>query len=141
MATSNRCGLPLHRFVPLGAIGIDRFGSQSQRAVPRKSAAGHYRNAPNAGDKIWAQSIANCKRGLAAIKFPPGYRWELAGSYKAQQESFGSLLMVLLVASALVFLLLGFSIPQPDVAAVDFFDAAGFAGERHVCALDYSARR
>ena len=40
--------------------------------------------------------------------FPPGYRWELAGSFKAQQESFGSLLMVLLVASALVFLLLGF---------------------------------
>jgi CzcA family heavy metal efflux pump len=45
---------------------------------------------------------------LSALKFPPGYRWELAGSYRAQQESFGSLLTVLIVAAALVFLLLGF---------------------------------
>ena len=42
------------------------------------------------------------------MKFPPGYRWELAGNYRAQQESFASLITVLLVASALVFLLLGF---------------------------------
>ncbi len=42
------------------------------------------------------------------LKFPPGYRWELAGSYRAQQESFVNLLTVLIVASALVFLLLGF---------------------------------
>jgi CzcA family heavy metal efflux pump len=45
---------------------------------------------------------------LAAIEFPPGYRWELAGSYRAQQESFASLLTVLIVAAAMVFLLLGF---------------------------------
>ena len=45
---------------------------------------------------------------LPELKFPPGYRWELAGSYRAQQESFASLLTVLIVAAALVFLLLGF---------------------------------
>ena len=45
---------------------------------------------------------------LSELKFPPGYRWELAGSYRAQQESFASLLTVLIVAAALVFLLLGF---------------------------------
>ena len=45
---------------------------------------------------------------LSKLKFPPGYRWELAGGYRAQQESFASLFMVLIVASALVFLLLGF---------------------------------
>jgi CzcA family heavy metal efflux pump len=45
---------------------------------------------------------------LAELKFPHGYRWELAGSYRAQQESFGSLLTVMILASALVFLLLGF---------------------------------
>ena len=45
---------------------------------------------------------------LAELKFPRGYRWELAGSYRAQQESFASLLTVLIVAAALVFLLLGF---------------------------------
>ena len=45
---------------------------------------------------------------LAELVFPKGYRWELAGSYRAQQESFASLMTVLIVAAALVFLLLGF---------------------------------
>jgi CzcA family heavy metal efflux pump len=44
---------------------------------------------------------------LATLQFPPGYRWELAGTYRATQESFASLLTVMIVASALVFLLLG----------------------------------
>jgi CzcA family heavy metal efflux pump len=51
---------------------------------------------------------AELQAKLAELKFPPGYRWELAGSYRAQQESFASLKMVLYVAIALVFLLLGF---------------------------------
>jgi CzcA family heavy metal efflux pump len=45
---------------------------------------------------------------LSELKFPPGYRWELAGSYRAQQESFANLMTVLIVAAALVFLLMGF---------------------------------
>ena len=47
---------------------------------------------------------------LSELVLPPGggYRVELAGSYRAQQESFGSLMTVLIVAAALVFLLLGF---------------------------------
>jgi len=45
---------------------------------------------------------------LSKMKFPRGYRWELAGEFRAQQESFASLLMVLISASVLVFLLLGF---------------------------------
>ncbi len=45
---------------------------------------------------------------LSALRFPPGYRWELAGDYRAQQESFASLLTVLIVAAGLVFLLMGF---------------------------------
>ncbi|MCA9234331.1 MAG: efflux RND transporter permease subunit [Planctomycetales bacterium] len=43
---------------------------------------------------------------MAAVSMPPGYRWELAGNYRNQQESFASLLTVLLVSAALVFLLL-----------------------------------
>ena len=46
--------------------------------------------------------------GLASLKMPGGYRWELAGNFRSQQESFASLLRVLIFASALVFLLLGF---------------------------------
>ncbi len=45
---------------------------------------------------------------LASLKMPPGYRWELAGNFRSQREAFLSLGMVLLSASALVFLLLGF---------------------------------
>ena len=45
---------------------------------------------------------------LSKMDFPRGYRWELAGEYRAQQETFASLSMVLLAAVALVFLLLGF---------------------------------
>ncbi len=45
---------------------------------------------------------------LASLKMPPGYRWELAGNFRSQREAFISLGMVLLSASALVFLLLGF---------------------------------
>jgi CzcA family heavy metal efflux pump len=45
---------------------------------------------------------------LADLKLTPGYRWELAGSYRAFRESFVSLLTVLVVAAALVFLLLAF---------------------------------
>lgn len=56
--------------------------------------------------------LGSLNRDLAAklkdLKFPSGYRWELAGSYRSQQESFFSLLLVLIVAATLVFLLLGF---------------------------------
>ncbi len=45
---------------------------------------------------------------ISKMDFPRGYRWELAGEFRAQQESFASLLWVLISASALVFLLLGF---------------------------------
>jgi len=45
---------------------------------------------------------------LSELKFPKGYRWELAGSHRAAQESFASLRTVLIVAAALVFVLLGF---------------------------------
>lgn len=43
---------------------------------------------------------------LSQLQFPSGYRWELAGSFRSQQESFSSLLAVLIVSTALVFLML-----------------------------------
>jgi CzcA family heavy metal efflux pump len=45
---------------------------------------------------------------LSQTSWPEGYRWELAGNYRSQQESFGSLLMVLIVSAGLVFLTLAF---------------------------------
>ncbi len=63
------------------------------------------------GDLKEGADLAGVNNELAAklteMQFPPGYRWELAGSYRATRESFASLLMVMIVASALVFLVLG----------------------------------
>lgn len=60
------------------------------------------------GDKDLGSITSELRTSLAGLKTPTGYRWELAGTYRAQQESFASLLAVLVAASALVFLLLGF---------------------------------
>jgi CzcA family heavy metal efflux pump len=94
-------------FVPLGQLAKiestrspNEYWRENQQPVITVTA--------EAGDQDLATINQELADGLAAIKFPPGYRWELAGSYKAQQDSFFSLLMVLVVASALVFLLLGF---------------------------------
>jgi CzcA family heavy metal efflux pump len=62
----------------------------------------------DAGEVDLGSANRHLQSRLEKLQFPAGYRWELAGSYKAQQESFASLLMVLVVASASVFLLLGF---------------------------------
>jgi multidrug efflux pump subunit AcrB len=60
--------------------------------------------------ELEGQDLGAVNRQLSAeiskLSFPPGYRWELAGNYRNQQESFASLLAVLLASAALVFLLL-----------------------------------
>jgi CzcA family heavy metal efflux pump len=58
----------------------------------------------------WDLGTANreLQKRLAGIDFPSGYRSELAGNYRSQQESFTSLFLVLIVAATIVFLMLGF---------------------------------
>ena len=53
---------------------------------------------------------------LAELKFPPGYRWELAGSYRAQQESFASLADGPDRGGGAGLPAAGLSIPEPDPA-------------------------
>ncbi len=60
------------------------------------------------GDWDLGRVNSELQKELPKIKFPTGYRWELAGNYRSQQESFASLFTVLIVAAAIVFLLLGF---------------------------------
>jgi CzcA family heavy metal efflux pump len=60
------------------------------------------------GERDLGSVYRELQQRLAKVRFPAGYRWELAGNYRSQQESFLSLLMVLAVASALVFVVLGF---------------------------------
>ncbi len=123
------------RWAKLASIEV---APQSQRAVARKPAAGDHRHG-RVGQRRDLGSVDRELQHDAGRRstFPPGYRWELAGDYRSQQESFASLLMVLIVASALVFLLLGFPVPQPDAAAVDLSHPADLAGQRHVRPLDH----
>jgi multidrug efflux pump subunit AcrB len=43
---------------------------------------------------------------MGDVVLPSGYRWELAGNFRSQQESFISLVKVLIVSALLVFLML-----------------------------------
>ena len=81
--------------------------TQPQRTVARKSTTCNH-GLGRVGRLGPGPSNRELQRELPKIKFPYGYRWELAGNYRSQQESFASLLTVLIVASAMVFLLLGF---------------------------------
>jgi CzcA family heavy metal efflux pump len=94
-------------FVPLGQLAsirvvrsLNELWRENQQPVITVSAALEQGDLGSVNREIAAK--------LAAIKFPPGYRWDIAGRYRAQQESFGSLLTVLVVSAGLVFLLLGF---------------------------------
>jgi CzcA family heavy metal efflux pump len=60
------------------------------------------------GNRDLGSVTRELQQKLSALPFPKGYRWELAGDYRSQQESFASLLSVLIISVALVFLLLGF---------------------------------
>ncbi len=94
-------------FVPLSQLATIRvvrspnvLTRENQQPVLNVTAALEKRDLGSANRELDAK--------LKEIKFPHGYRYELAGSYRAQQESFGSLLTVLVVSAALVFVLLGF---------------------------------
>ncbi len=94
-------------FVPLGQLASIRqlrspneLNRENLQPVINVNAALDKRDLGSANAEI--------QQKLSALKFPPGYRWEVAGNYRSQQESFASLLTVLIVSSALVFLLLGF---------------------------------
>jgi CzcA family heavy metal efflux pump len=94
-------------FVPLGQIA-------SIQVVPSPNELWRENQQPvitvtaELGDKDLGSVSHELRKRLGEIEFPPGYRWKLAGNYRAQQESFASLLTVLIVASALIFLVLGF---------------------------------
>jgi CzcA family heavy metal efflux pump len=94
-------------FVPLGQLASitftrspNEFFRENQQPVITVTAALEAQDLGAMNQKL--------QNDLAQLDFPPGYRWELAGDYRAQRDSFANLLFVLLAASALVFVLLGF---------------------------------
>jgi multidrug efflux pump subunit AcrB len=94
-------------FVPLGQLAAikvvrspNELWRENQQPVLTVTGALDKRDVGSVNRELYSK--------LSELKFPPGYRWELAGNYRAQQESFASLATVALVAVALVFLLLGF---------------------------------
>jgi multidrug efflux pump subunit AcrB len=52
--------------------------------------------------------VADIKSWMADVNMPPGYRWEIGGHYRQQQQAFRSLLGVMIVAIFLVFIMLAF---------------------------------
>lgn len=94
-------------FVPLGQLATIRT-IRSPNELWRENQQPVITVSAELGDRDLGSVNEELQEKLKELKFPPGYRWELAGSYRAQQESFESLLTVLIVASSLVFLLLGF---------------------------------
>ena len=94
-------------FVPLGQLATIRI-VRSPNELWRENQQPVITVTAELEDRDLGSVNRELQSKLAAVKFPPGYRWELAGNYRAQQESFASLLTVLIVAAALVFLLMGF---------------------------------
>ena len=102
-------------FVPLSQLATIQvvrspnvLNRENQQPVLTVTAALDKRDLGSVNRELATELSALKSRLQAENKFPPGYRFELAGSYRAQQESFASLLTVLVVSAALVFLLLGF---------------------------------
>jgi CzcA family heavy metal efflux pump len=94
-------------FVPLGQIASIRqvrspneLNRENLQPVINVTAGLDKRDLGSANEEI--------REKVSALKFPPGYRWEIAGTYRSQQESFASLLAVLILSAGLVFLMLGF---------------------------------
>jgi CzcA family heavy metal efflux pump len=89
----------------------ERWRENQQPVITVTAQPGGGEDTEHKGDAA-PTDLAKINRDLQAalqgVDFPRGYSWGLAGSYQARQESFASLLMVLIVAAALVFLLLGF---------------------------------
>ena len=58
------------------------------------------------GDRDLGSISRDVQAKLAEMTFPGGYRWELAGNFRSQKESFASLINVIIVSAVLVFLML-----------------------------------
>ena len=74
---------------------------------------------------------------LSALTFPPGYRWELAGDYRAQQESFAQPADGPDRLGGPGLPRAGLPVPQPDAADADLPGPAGLARQRPVRPLDH----
>lgn len=52
--------------------------------------------------------VEDIREWMRAVPMPPGYRWEIGGHYLQQQRAFQSLLVVMALAVALIFIMLAF---------------------------------
>ena len=106
-AASSTAGAAGIGFVPLGQLATIRL-IRSPNELTRENLQPVINVTASLENRDLGSANVEIQEKLAEIDFPPGYRWEVAGDFKSQQESFASLLTVLIVSSALVFLLLGF---------------------------------
>jgi CzcA family heavy metal efflux pump len=98
---------PSPRFMLLGQVAKIEL-TRSPNEVWRENQQPVITVSAQPGDLDLGTITRRLQTALGQMSFPTGYRWELAGNYRSQQESFASLLVVMIAAAALVFLLLGF---------------------------------
>jgi multidrug efflux pump subunit AcrB len=113
LATATPAVSTIHAMAPgIGFVPLDQLATIRTVRSPNELWRENQQPVITVTAELEGRDLGSVNRDLRAkladVKFPPGYRWELAGSYRAQQESFASLLTVLIVAAALVFLLMGF---------------------------------
>jgi len=94
-------------FVPLGQLASIRQ-VRSPNQLTRENLQPVINVTASLDKRDLGSANKEIQQKLSAVKFPPGYRWEVAGTYRSQQESFASLFTVLIVSVGLVFLMLGF---------------------------------
>jgi CzcA family heavy metal efflux pump len=94
-------------FVPLGQLArIEQVRSPNE--LNRENLQPVINVTASLENRDLGSANAEIQRALSTLDFPPGYRWEVAGNHRSQQEAFASLLSVLIISTALVFLMLGF---------------------------------
>lgn len=59
-------------------------------------------------DTLPSQILTPLQAGIAKIKLPPGYRFDIGGEYEGQQETFGKMVKALIASVALIFLVMLF---------------------------------
>jgi CzcA family heavy metal efflux pump len=103
---------PVQKAVAIGFVPLSQLASIQVVRSPNELWRENQQPVLTVTGDLEKRDLGSANRELAtklsAIERPTGYRFELAGSYRAAQESSASLLTVLVVAVALVFLLLGF---------------------------------
>ena len=97
------------RAVPLSSVAtIERIRTPDEQYRENQRPVAIISSEINEEEAGLGEVVALVNHLMAAVDLPAGYHWELGGHYLKQQETFRSLLSVMVVAVFLVFIMLAF---------------------------------